>query len=158
MGVKNSKNSKIIKILNFPPIPLPISKTKKKLSQNQNDSSILSLPISTSSFEFKYIIGKGGFGKVWKVLHKKTGNFYALKQMSKVKIIEKKSESSIKYERDLLAKIHHPFIVNMHYSFQDRENLYIVLDLLNGGDLRYHLSRKKKFSEEQTSIYKYYYI
>ena len=57
----------------------------------------------------------------------------------------------IKYERDLLAKIHHPFIVNMHYSFQDSQNLYIVLDLLSGGDLRYHLSQNKKFTEEQTS-------
>jgi len=40
----------------------------------------------------------------------------------------------------------------MQYAFQDFENLYIVLDLLTGGDLRYHVSRKKKFSEEQTSI------
>ena len=41
----------------------------------------------------------------------------------------------------------------MHYSFQDKEYLYIVLDLLNGGDLRYHLSQNKKFTEEQTSNY-----
>jgi serine/threonine kinase 32 len=136
MGVKNSKKSNIIK-LNFP--------IKKKAQEI--------FPISPSSFEFKYIIGKGGFGKVWKVVQKKTGIFYALKQMSKAKIIEKKSERSIKYERDLLAKIHHPFIVNMHYSFQDKEYLYIVLDLLNGGDLRYHLSQNKKFTEEQTSNY-----
>ena len=43
------------------------------------------------------------------------------------------------------------FIVNMHYAFQDFENLYIILDLLTGGDLRYHISRYRKFSEEQTS-------
>ena len=71
--------------------------------------------------------------------------------MSKAKIIDKKSERSIKYERDLLAKINHPFIVNMHYAFQDYENLYLVMDLLNGGDLRYHLSKNKNFTEEQTS-------
>jgi len=41
----------------------------------------------------------------------------------------------------------------MQYAFQDFENLYIVLDLLNGGDLRYHVSRKRKFTEEQTSTY-----
>ena len=131
MGVKNSKKSKIITI-------------------NQDI-----YPISSNSFDFKYVIGKGGFGKVWKVIFKKTGQLYALKQMSKAKIIDKKSERSIKYERDLLAKIHHPFIVNMHYAFQDYENLYLVMDLLNGGDLRYHLSRNKNFTEEQTSKYKY---
>ena len=131
MGVKNSKKSNIIKI------------NRKK------DQEIS--PITSNSFEFKYVIGKGGFGKVWKVLYKKNNNLYALKQISKAKIIEKKSERAIKYERDLLAKIHHPFIVNMHYSFQDYEYLYIVLDLLNGGDLRFHLSQNKKFTEEQTS-------
>jgi len=41
----------------------------------------------------------------------------------------------------------------MQYSFQDFENLYIVLDLLNGGDLRYHVSRHRKFSEEQTKFF-----
>ena len=39
----------------------------------------------------------------------------------------------------------------MHYAFQDYENLYLVMDLLNGGDLRYHLSKNKNFTEEQTS-------
>ena len=43
------------------------------------------------------------------------------------------------------------FIVNMMYAFQDRDNLYLVMDLLTGGDLRYHICRYRKFSEDQTS-------
>lgn len=82
---------------------------------------------------------------------KKTKKQYALKEMAKAKIIDKKSEKSIKYERELLSRLKHPFIVNMQYAFQDFENLYLVMDLLTGGDLRYHVSRHKKFSEEQTS-------
>lgn len=39
----------------------------------------------------------------------------------------------------------------MHFAFQDRENLYIMMDYLEGGDLRYHISRHKKFSENQAS-------
>ena len=39
----------------------------------------------------------------------------------------------------------------MQYAFQDYDNLYLVMDLLTGGDLRYHISRHKRFSEEQTS-------
>ncbi len=85
------------------------------------------------------------------MLYKKNKKFYALKEMCKAKIVEKKSQHSIRYERELLSKIRHPFIVNMMYAFQDRENLYLVMDLLTGGDLRYHVSRFKKFSEEQTS-------
>jgi serine/threonine protein kinase len=43
----------------------------------------------------------------------------------------------------------------MQYAFQDFDNLYLVMDLLTGGDLRYHISRHKRFSEEQTSNIKY---
>jgi serine/threonine protein kinase len=39
----------------------------------------------------------------------------------------------------------------MHYAFQDRESLYILMDYLGGGDLRYHISRQKKFAENQSS-------
>ena len=39
----------------------------------------------------------------------------------------------------------------MHFAFQDREDLYLICDLLSGGDLRYHIGRMRKFSEEQTS-------
>jgi hypothetical protein len=42
--------------------------------------------------------------------------------------------------------IHSPFIVNMHYAFQDRETLYLVMDLMSCGDLRYHISSKNKFN------------
>ena len=77
--------------------------------------------------------------------------------MKKVKVIDRHSIKSIKYERELLSKINHPFIVNMYYSFQDYEYLYLIMDLLTGGDLRYHISRHKKFTEEQTSK-KYVYL
>ncbi|MCQ2820285.1 MAG: protein kinase [archaeon] len=98
-------------------------------------------------------MGKGGFGKVWKVQSKKTKDIYALKEMSKLKIIDKKSEKSINSEREFLSLLHNPFIVNMHYAFQDSDNLYLVMDMLSGGDLRYHISRHRKFSEEQTRFF-----
>ena len=43
------------------------------------------------------------------------------------------------------------FLVNMHYSFEDRDNLYLVIDLMSGGDLRYHIGKHRRFTEEQTS-------
>ena len=76
-----------------------------------------------------------------------------MKEMSKTKIIDKKSVNSIKSERNFLSKINHPFIVNMHFAFQDNTNLYLVTDLLTGGDLRYQLCINKKFNE---SISKYF--
>ena len=73
--------------------------------------------------------------------------------MSKVKILDRNSQKSVKRERELLSKLHHPFIVNMLCTFQDYENLYLVMDLLTGGDLRYHICRIRKFTEEETKFF-----
>ena len=73
--------------------------------------------------------------------------------MSKVRIIDRHSEKSIKGERDFLSVLLHPFIVNMVCTFQDYENLYLVMDLLTGGDLRYHLCKIRHFSEEETKFF-----
>ena len=95
-----------------------ITEIKKEYEKNLN----------RNYFEFLYIIGRGGFGKVWKVQLKKTKETYALKEMSKVKIIDRRSEESIISERELLSKLNHPFIVNMYFAFQDFSNLYLVMD------------------------------
>lgn len=61
--------------------------------------------------------------------------------MSKSLIISKKSVNSVMNERQLLSSLKHKFLVNMQFAFQDRDNLYLVMDLMPGGDLRYHIGR-----------------
>ena len=141
MGMKNSKPKKLFAIDN-----------EKQNKELQSNNKVAEDNISKSSFEFLGIIGKGGFGKVWKVLYKKTKQIYAMKKMSKCKIIDKRSDRSIKAERDLLSIMNHPFIINMHFSFQDADYLYIAMDLLTGGDLRYQIFKQKIFFEEQTKF------
>ncbi len=58
-------------------------------------------------YEFKKIVGKGGFGRVWKVTDKKSRKTFALKMMDKAKIITKKSVNSVMNEKDILSKIYH---------------------------------------------------
>ena len=130
-----------------------ISSLAEKLIEQNRNSANKQNNINRNNFKFLYVIGKGGFGRVWKIQSKKTKQTFALKEMSKLKIIDKKSEKSINSEREFLSKLNHPFIVNMHYAFQDKENLYLVMDMLSGGDLRYHVSRYRKFSEEQTRFF-----
>lgn len=104
--------------------------------------------ITKNHFMFHYPIGRGGFGKVWRVEAKKTKQYYAMKEMSKARILSKRSVNSVMNERNILTQLKHPFLVNMIYAFQDRENLYLVMDLLTGGDLRYHICRHRRFTEE----------
>ena len=107
----------------------------------KSDTHDPTVETSKSHFSFHYVIGKGGFGKVWKVERKKTKTIFAMKEMSKARIIAKRSVNSVMNERKLLNTLRHPFLVNMHNAFQDRENLFLVMDLLSGGDLRYHLGK-----------------
>jgi len=51
----------------------------------------------------------------------------------------------------LYVKCATSFLVNMHYAFEDRDNLFLVIDLMSGGDLRYHIGKRRRFTEEQTS-------
>jgi serine/threonine protein kinase len=77
-------------------------------SGNDKCISTLKIVVSRNHFDFQYVIGKGGFGKVWKVVLKKYKTEYALKEMSKVKVIDRKSEKSIGSEREILARLKNP--------------------------------------------------
>lgn len=75
-----------------------------------------------------------------------------MKEMSKALIISKKSVPSVMNEKQLLLSLKNPFLVNMIQSFQDRETLFLVMDYLPGGDLRYHIAKGKKFKEEEAKF------
>ena len=130
-----------------------VEDNNKKNKNKNNKNNFNHNQLNRDMFEFKYVIGKGGFGKVWQVIYKKTKAKYALKEMSKTKIIDKKSQKFINNELTLLKKLHNDFIVNIYYAFQDKDHLYLVIDFLSGGDLRYHVSRYHTFSEEQTRFF-----
>nr|ODN95157.1 AGC/YANK protein kinase [Cryptococcus depauperatus CBS 7855] len=98
-------------------------------------------------------VGKGAFGKVRVVQHKHTKTLFALKYINKQKCVKMKAVANIVQERRLLEEIDHPFVVNLRYAFQDDENCFFVLDLMLGGDLRFHLDRAGAMSEELVRFY-----
>lgn len=80
--------------------------------------------------------------------HKQTNELYALKYINKAKCVKMRAVSNIVQERRLLEEIDHPYIVNLRYAFQDDDNCFFVLDLMLGGDLRFHLERLGHLPEE----------
>ncbi|CAI2371738.1 unnamed protein product [Moneuplotes crassus] len=108
--------------------------------------------IDLTDFEIDCVIGKGGFGKVKKVKHKLDGRTYAMKEMLKVRVCGKKSVNSVLEERKILERLRHPLLINMRYAFQTRSHLYLVMDFLTGGDMRYHFINGVKFNEEETKF------
>ncbi|KAI7899736.1 kinase-like domain-containing protein [Cokeromyces recurvatus] len=109
--------------------------------------------VELSHFTLLRSVGKGAFGKVRIVQHKGTKQLYALKYINKLKCIHMKTVENIISERRLLEQINHNLIVNMRYAFQDDENLFMVLDLMLGGDLRFHLDRLGSMPEEHVKFF-----
>ena len=57
-------------------------------------------------------------------------------------------------EREILEHTRNcPFIVNMKYAFQTAKKLYIILELMLGGELFYHIRSWVKFSEDMAKFY-----
>ncbi|XP_023585677.1 serine/threonine-protein kinase 32C isoform X4 [Trichechus manatus latirostris] len=78
---------------------------------------------------------------------------YAMKYMNKQQCIERDEVRNVFRELEILQEIEHIFLVNLWYSFQDEEDMFMVVDLLLGGDLRYHLQQNVQFSEDTVRLY-----
>ena len=81
------------------------------------------------------ILGVGTFGKVWLVSHKKNGVPYALKMLNKREIIGHHQVEGVIREKNIMTSIDHPFVVNLVCTFQDDRHLYMLIDLVQGGEL-----------------------
>ncbi|KAE8590254.1 hypothetical protein XENTR_v10017992 [Xenopus tropicalis] len=109
--------------------------------------------VNLDHFQILRAIGKGSFGKVCIVQKKDTGTMYAMKYMNKQQCIERDEVRNVFRELEILQEIEHVFLVNLWYSFQDEEDMFMVVDLLLGGDLRYHLQQNVQFTEETVKMY-----
>jgi serine/threonine protein kinase len=108
--------------------------------------------ISLQDFTLLRSVGKGAFGKVRVVNHKKTKATFALKYINKAKCLSMAAVDNIIEERRLLEAIETTFICNLRYAFQDDENMFMVIDLMLGGDLRFHMDRIGELREDHISL------
>jgi len=120
--------------------------TRKNIETVIGDIKRLGKPLSMSGANLKTnirlkdlvkfrILGVGTFGKVWLVSHKKTGVPYALKQLSKREIIGHHQVEGVLREKNIMANIKHPFVVDLVATFQDERHLFMLIALVQGGEL-----------------------
>ncbi|XP_056650847.1 serine/threonine-protein kinase 32C isoform X5 [Monodelphis domestica] len=109
--------------------------------------------VNFDHFQILRAIGKGSFGKVCIVQKRDTEKMYAMKYMNKQQCVERDEVRNVFRELEILQDLEHVFLVNLWYSFQDEEDMFMVVDLLLGGDLRYHLQQNVQFTEETVRLY-----
>jgi cGMP-dependent protein kinase len=93
--------------------------------------------IGLADLSLRRALGVGTFGKVFLAHH--AGKRYALKQVAKAHVVAKGLVAHIKRERDVMEECVSPFLVNLAASFQDAQSLYMMMELVMGGELFYYL-------------------
>ncbi|KAH1172586.1 RAC-gamma serine/threonine-protein kinase isoform X1 [Mauremys mutica] len=106
-----------------------------------------------NDFDYLKLLGKGTFGKVILVREKASGKYYAMKILKKEVIIAKDEVAHTLTESRVLKNTRHPFLTSLKYSFQTKDRLCFVMEYVNGGELFFHLSRERVFSEDRTRFY-----
>ncbi|KAH0815203.1 hypothetical protein GEV33_007588 [Tenebrio molitor] len=123
----------------------------------KNDVPVTLFELTMNDFSVHRIIGRGGFGEVYGCRKADTGKMYAMKCLDKKRIKMKQGETLALNERIMLSLVSTgqdcPFIVCMTYAFHTPDKLCFILDLMNGGDLHYHLSQHGVFNESEMKFY-----
>jgi len=104
-------------------------------------------------FNVLRVLGRGGFGLVVGCRKGTSGKLYAMKVVNKKRIKIKKSEQLTLNECMVLAAVNSPFVVNLKYSFQSKDDVFLILDLMTGGDLSFHLERRGFFEKKECIYY-----
>ena len=99
------------------------------------------------------LLGAGGYGAVWLVQHQSNSHTYALKKMSKGHVVAKRQVDHVNNERKLLSLCDHPFLIELVSSFQDATNVYLMLELVLGGELFSYLDEHGALDTEPARFY-----
>ncbi|GAA5893101.1 hypothetical protein JCM5296_003073 [Sporobolomyces johnsonii] len=136
---------------------LPDDRKTRQLAQlGRTESSFLRLRrtrLGLDDFRTVKVIGKGAFGEVRLVQKVDTGKIYAMKSLKKAEMFKKDQLAHVRAERDVLAESNSPWVVQLYYSFQDANYLYLLMEFLPGGDLMTMLIKYDTFSEDVTRFY-----
>ncbi|KAG0175116.1 Serine/threonine kinase [Apophysomyces sp. BC1015] len=124
-----------------PPAPPVVSQEVRKTGLND--------------FNFLAVLGKGNFGKVMLAENAHDTNLYAIKVLKKRFIIDNDEIESVRSEKRVFQaanRARHPFLINLHSTFQTESRVYFVMEYVSGGDLMWHIQREP-FSERRAKFY-----
>ncbi|PKK17556.1 G protein-coupled receptor kinase 5-like [Columba livia] len=112
-------------------------------------------PVTKDTFRQYRILGKGGFGEVCACQVRATGKMYACKKLEKKRIKKRKGEAMALNEKQILEKVNSRFVVSLAYAYETKDALCLVLTIMNGGDLKFHIYNMGNpgFKDERVVFY-----
>lgn len=106
-----------------------------------------------TDFQILRTLGTGSFGRVHLVRSNHNGRFYALKVLKKQTIVKLKQVEHTNDERRMLSVVSHPFLIRMWGTFQDAEQVFMVMDYIEGGELFSLLRKSQRFPNPVAKFY-----
>ena len=104
-------------------------------------------------YERGKFLGKGGFAKCYEMKRVDTGKIFAAKVFDKKGLANGRSRKKLINEIKLHKKLHHLNIVNFEHFFEDKENVYILLELCSNQTLNEMVKRRKRLKEIEVQCY-----
>ena len=98
-----------------------------------------------------YCIGRGGFGEVWKVNHKKTNDLYVIKVLDKSKLKIQNLIKQLNLEIEIMYKVHHPHIMQLINHFEDDDNFFMIMPYASRGQLYNLIKKNTKLDQKMTA-------
>lgn len=99
-------------------------------------------------------ISKGAYGSVYLTRKKLTGEYFAIKALRKSDMIAKNQVTNVKSERAIMmVQSERPYVAPLYASFQNRDNLFLVMEYLPGGDLATLIRMMGYLPEQWTKQY-----
>jgi len=105
------------------------------------------------NFEQLHTLGYGSFGCVHHVKNRVDGREYACKVLNKDKVVQKRQVLHLKNEKNILMSLNNTFIIQMHTSFTDERNIYLMLEYCDGGELFHLLRRAGRLNVRTSQFY-----
>ncbi|XP_029472727.1 rhodopsin kinase [Rhinatrema bivittatum] len=96
-------------------------------------------PVTEKHFYEFRVLGKGGYGEVCAIQVKTTGKMYACKKLDKKRLKKKHGEGMALLEKEILEAVRSPFVVTLAYAYETKRHLCLVMSLMTGGDLKFHI-------------------
>lgn len=123
-------------VANFLPIDAELKVNFVTRAEHQAKKRLPTL----KDFELIKVLGKGGFATVFMVRKRATGKLYAMKTVKKASVKQNESRfQQVLRERNILARLKSPYLVQLHYAFETKNHYCLVIDLCTGGELFYYL-------------------
>ncbi|KAI8914349.1 kinase-like domain-containing protein [Gorgonomyces haynaldii] len=135
------------------PIPAAAANAAPKSTAAVAPAKVPKHKIKFEDLEIKNTLGTGSFGRVHLVKYKPTGKHYAMKVLRKSEIIKLRQVEHTINEKNILEQLDHPFLVKMLGTFQDSNNLYLVLEYVQGGELFSYLRKSGRFANHVARFY-----